>query len=313
MIYEFQVATANNSQHFLDELDARLRWIKQRGFHLDVQVTEIEKDKQHLLDFRLHGKNSNDSTFRNEDIIYIFKHQMSEVLAEHIIDEWEPILLFKEIMRTYKKTSPADKESLHNKSGDFLRRCHDNESLNLLMNFGRKNRIAHRILEYINNHELLVVEGFITFCMRDYLTEIKFAVEVAAEEMKSEREYNDFVNLLRYFVDTQVPRVREVNLLMDSSGMFRLWDQSGSKIEEQYIQHYLDDLLLDDMNLDDLLVSILITIAPRKIIVHDALQLPLNESVKIIKNVFQDKIVFCTGCKQCWSYLNEREPRHTHH
>ncbi len=312
MIYEFQVATAHNTDNFLQELDNRLRWIKQRGYDLDVEVVPLQQLANQLavklLSFRLHGTDMQDSTFRNEDIIYIFKHQMAEVLAEHIVNDWESRLLWKEIIKSYRKSSPEDKQSLYIKSGDFLRRCHENESLNLLMNFGRKNRISHRILEHINNYEFLAVEGFINFCMRDYLTEIKFAVEVAAEELKNEKEYSDFVNLLRYFVDTQTPRVREVNLLLGSNGMFYLWDQSGCKIEEQYMQQYLDDLLLDDISLDDLLVSILISIAPRKIIIHNAAELPRNESVEIIKQVFEDKIVFCSGCKKCSHYLYEIEP-----
>ncbi len=311
MIYEFQVATAHNTDNFLQELDNRLRWINQRGYDLDVEVSPLQQMTAQLasklLSFRLHGSDKHDSTFRDEDIIYIFKHQMAEVLAEHIVSDWESRLLWKEILKSYRKFTPADKQSLYIKSGDFLRRCNENESLNLLMNFGRKNRMSHRILEHINNCEFLAVEGFINFCMRDYLTEIKFAVEVAAEELKNEKEYNDFVNLLRYFVDSQAPRVREVNLLLASNGLFYLWDNSGCKIEEQYMQNYLDDLLLDDVGLDDLLVSILITIAPRRIIIHNASELPHNESVEIIKQVFGDKIVFCRGCKKCSHYLCEIE------
>lgn len=312
MIYEFTIATAQNTETFLQELDNRLRWIKQRGYELETRLVLITAvpcpTESKLLYFRLHGKDQSDSTFRNEDIIYIFKHQLAEVLAEHIVNDWESKLLWREIHRSYRKSSPDDKQCLAIKASEFLRRCHQNESLNLLMNFGRKNRISHRILEHINENTFLAVEGFINFCMKDYLTEIKFAVEVAAEELKNEKEYNDFVNLLRYFVDTQAPRIKEVNLLLGSNGLFYLWDHTGCKIEEQYMQHYLDDLLLDEVSLDDLLVSILITIAPRKIIIHNALELPHNESVEIIKQVFEDKIVFCRGCKRCARYLCEIEP-----
>ena len=312
MIYEFTIATAHNTETFLQELDNRLRWIKQRGYELENSLVPISaldcSSENKLLYFRLYGSDQRDSTFRNEDIIYIFKHQMAEVLADHIVNDWESKLLWREINRSYRKSSPYDKKSLHSKAADFLRRCHQNESLNLLMNFGRKNRISHRILEHINENGFLAVEGFINFCMKDYLTEIKFAVEVAAEELKNEKEYNDFVNLLRYFVDTQAPRIKEVNLLLGSNGVFYLWDHAGCKIEEQYMQHYLDDLLLDEVSLDDLLVSILITIAPRKIIIHNALELPHNESVEIIKQVFEDKIMFCHGCKHCARFLCEIGP-----
>ena len=85
----------------------------------------------------------------------------------------------------------------------------------------------------IRDSPLIVVEGFINFCLQDYLTEIRFAVELAVEERKNEKEYNDFVTLLRYFVDTQVPKINEVNIMMDENGLFNMWDGSGIKIEEK--------------------------------------------------------------------------------
>jgi putative sporulation protein YtxC len=95
-----------------------------------------------------------------------------------------------------------ERVSVHQRAADFLKKCHDNESLNLLMSFSRKNRITHRLLDYISTNLTVNVEGFINFCMQDYLTELKFAVEVALEELRNQKEYNDFVNLLRYFVDS---------------------------------------------------------------------------------------------------------------
>ena len=43
---------------------------------------------------------------------------------------------------------------------------------------------------------------------------------------------------------------------------FSTWDGSGIKIEEHYMNYYLDDMLLNEINFDDVLISILITIAP---------------------------------------------------
>ena len=82
--------------------------------------------------------------------------------------------------------------------------CHSSESLNLLMNFGRKSRIASRILGYIEDAPQLVVEGFITLWMQDYLTGDKVCLwRWLLRSCAMKKEYNDFVNLLRYFVETQ--------------------------------------------------------------------------------------------------------------
>ncbi|NLB88098.1 MAG: hypothetical protein GX790_02560 [Syntrophomonadaceae bacterium] len=305
MLYEYQVATTQDSNYIVNEFENRLKWLQQKGYSLNIDALNNNKFYS-LYKLKLQGVKP-DNVFREEDILYIFKHQMSEVLAEHIIKDWEKKLLWKEIMRTCKKHTLEEKKIIFEKSDDFLKRCNDNESLNFLINYSRKNKMAHRILEHINSSNLIVIEGFINFCLKDYLNEIRFAVDLAVEELRNEKEYNEFVKLLRYFVDTQVPKSYEVNLMMNGKGIFYLWDAQGSSIEDKYINYYLDDMLLDEINLDDILISILITIAPRRIILHNVLDYVNTDAVEVIRNVFQEKISICSGCERCRSYLQEKD------
>lgn len=298
MNYGFRIVTDSEIDNLLIKLEERLKWIKQKDFSFQVQSSYKMEHSTYIVDIYLEG-NKRDKLFRDEDIIHIFKHQIAEVLAEHIVYEWESKLLWKAINRKYRSALREDKTIIHNKASEFLCKCHYNESLNLLMAYGRKNRIAHRLFDQIENHKTLVIEGFINFCLPEYLAEIRFAVELASEELKSEKEYNEFVKLLRYFVETQMPRVLEVNLIITDKGRFYLWDENGIKIEDKYINYYLDDILQNEISLDDVLISILVTIAPRKIILHNTNELSCNEPVKMIKNVFQERIIACPGCKFC--------------
>jgi putative sporulation protein YtxC len=293
-----QVITQRANNRLGELINERLEWIKQRGYEVEIICERLDDDTDSLI-FRLYLPDRDEGVFRIEDITYICKHQLAEAIAEHIVTAWESRLLWREIQRTCRAFPPGDKARLLSKAEEFMKCCHSSESLNLLMNFGRKSRIASRILGYIEDAPQLVVEGFITFWMQDYLTEIKFAVEVAIEELRNEKEYNDFVNLLRYFVETQPPKIQEVNLLMSSNGVFYLWDSAGSKIDDNYIEYYLEDMLFEEIDLDDVLVSILVTIAPRRIVIHENNPLPSKESVTMIRNVFQDRIVTCQGCERC--------------
>lgn len=309
MLYEFQVLTDISIDTLLDNYNDRLCWIKQRGYDPSLSCKELEGNIN-LVVLRLEG-NQVGGVFRNEDIVYIFKHQISEVLAEHIVKDWENKLLRKEIMRSCRHLPAEERNIIHQRAADFLKKCHENESLNLLMNFSRKNRITHRLMDYISTNRTINVEGFINFCMQDYLTELKFAVEVAMEELRNQKEYNDFVNLLRYFVDTQIPKIYEVNLMMGANGIFYLWDGLGTKIEENYINYYLDEMLIDEINLDDVLISILITIAPRKIVLHNVSNRN-SEPVEMIKSVFKEKISQCPGCERCYQYSSEKDCKGNH-
>ncbi|MGI6453148.1 MAG: sporulation protein YtxC [Syntrophomonadaceae bacterium] len=299
MIYQIQIVTANDSEWIVEQTGRRLQWIKEKGYQLTIDI--IQESDVNFITLALQG-NYVDGVFRDEDIENIFKHQLAEVLAESIVNNWEPKLIWREVLRSCKRNHKDDKKIIFEKAREFIRRCNDNESLNLLMNFGRKNRIAHKILDHLNNNDRIVMEGFINFCVPDYLTEVRFAVELAMEELKDEKEYNEFVKLLRYFVDSQPPKVVEVNLSVDANGVFHLWDGKGTKIEENYMSFYLEDISVNEVNIDDVLISILITIAPRKIVLHNTENVPVNEAMKMIKNVFHDKIQTCPGCDRCFSH-----------
>jgi len=301
MIYELQITTAARSKTLINDIYKRFTWLEQHGYYLDIDRVHDDKSPHLSIDLKLQGT-SIDSHYRKEDMVFIFKHQIAEYLAEHIIDDWERELAWKETVKKDRHILPGDQRLVCDKAIDFLKRCHSNESLNLLMNYGRKNKMAHKLFDYVYDHNLLVVEGFIKFCMQDYLTEIKFAVDLACEELKNEKEYNEFVKLLRYFVDTQPPMVQEVNIVMDKQGHYRLWDGNGKKIEEKHIDYYLEDLPRGEINLDDILVSILITIAPRRIVLHNIGLEPGSEPVKMIKNVFAERISECKGCERCFKY-----------
>ncbi len=304
MIYKLQITTAADCGFLLDELPHKFSWLKQHGYFLSIQRQMFDQNKNILFDLVLDG-NTTAAHLKDEDIVYIFKHQISEFLAEHIVRDWEDKLAWKEVNKKGRHISPGDQTTIMDKAIEFLKRCNSNESLNLLMNYGRKNKIAHKILDYIYYHEYLVIEGFINFCMKDYLVEIKFAVDLAYEELKNEKEYNEFVKLLRYFVDTQPPTVLEVNIMMDNHGRFSLWDGNGIRLEQNHVNYYLDDIARGEITLDDMLVSILITIAPRRIILHNTGQEPRSESVKMIKTVFDKRIRECQGCEHCYKHQNQ--------
>lgn len=295
MIYELRITTAAGENMLIEEFSQRFSWLRERGYLLGISRSAYENSDCLSVTLSLRGNNE-DLFLNDDDIIYIFKHQISEFLAEHILRDWEEKMLLREVSKKNRHIPLQDQEIILGKAVDFLKSCHGNESLNLLLNYGRKNKIAHKIMDHLYSHNKLVIEGLITFGMPDYLTELRFAVDLACEELRNEKEYNDFVKLLRYFVDTQPACIQEVNLRMDTDGLFWLWDGQGSNIEEKFIDCY--DLFLDELGLDDLLVSILITVSPQRIILHNAEQLN-TEPVKMIRKVFGERIIDCSGCERC--------------
>lgn len=298
MVYELQIITAADQEVLLTEFSSKFSWLKQRGCCLSVKSCSIHGTDWIRFDILLQGE-IDSPHYREEDYIYIFKHQLAEFLAEHVIRDWEIRLAWEEIKKSKHGIMPDDRTAIMDKAVRFLKHCHANESLNLLMNYGRKNKISHRIFDYLFSHRLLIIDGFIKFCMPDFLTDIRFAVDLAREELRNEKEYNEFVKLLRHFVDTQPPMMSEVNIMIGEGSGFVLWDGNGIRIEEKRIKYFMEDLAHGEISLDDVLVSILITVAPRWIILHRTDQQDESESVRMIKKVFDSRITVCGGCERC--------------
>ncbi|MEQ8200216.1 MAG: putative sporulation protein YtxC [Syntrophomonadaceae bacterium] len=308
MVYELQLITAADKEAFVTEFSRKFSWLRQRGCCLSVNTCLLHGTDWVRFDILLQGK-AVSPDYREEDYVYIFKHQLAEFLAEHVIRDWESRLAWNEINKPKRCITPDDRPAVMVKATKFLKHCHANESLNLLMNYGRKNKITHRIFDYLFTHRLLVIEGFIKFCLPDFLTDIRFAVDLACEELRNEKEYNEFVKLLRYFVDTQPPMMLEVNIMTVEGTGFVLWDGNGVRIEEKHIKYYMEGIAHGEISLDDVLVSILITVAPRRIILHKMDQQGDSESVQMIKKVFDSRITVCGGCERCQEHQKQDYPQ----
>lgn len=299
MIYKVKILLPTDFLNFIIDPSNNFSWIQEKGYFLRVQEERIDKQKIKIISLALYGKN-NDSLFSEEDILYIFKHQLSEIIADYILFTFKDRIIKKFVNKKYPFIQVEDREVLQKRTESFLYYYDENESFSKLMSLKRKNKIVMSIIDHFESSNLIIIEGFVNFCMQDYIDEIIFAMELAYEELKNEKEYNEFIKLLRYFVESQAPKVYEVNLLINDSGKFSLWDGDGVRIEKDYMNLYLNDFFSDEITLDDALVSILITIAPRRIVLHNSKLLSVNESVETIKRIFNERINFCNGCEECY-------------
>lgn len=88
--------------------------------------------------------------------------------------------------------------------------------------------VVSRVLDCLWAHEGLTVEGFVRFRLKEYVRRVGEVVERAAAEVLLDREYREFLRVLRYFVESQQPRVAELHVQLDPSGArFRLIDHAG--------------------------------------------------------------------------------------
>ncbi|HBS58116.1 MAG TPA: putative sporulation protein YtxC, partial [Firmicutes bacterium] len=134
---------------------------------------------------------------------------------------------------------------------------------------------------------------------KEYRLELLDAVDKAVDDFMMDREYKEFIRLLRYFVDVQEPRIEEVHVIVQANGLFRILDSSGKTINNQYLEGFVVENAEIDLNYGDLLISALITIAPQSVTLHGPNIKQASEVIETIHSVFDGRVCICDGCELC--------------
>lgn len=135
--------------------------------------------------------------------------------------------------------------------------------------------------------------------MKDLKNYLQNIVDKVVEEYLIEKEYNEFIKLLKYFVEIQESKIEEVNIIISESGEYIVKDKEGNDIIEQLFSEFSGGNFTGVVNMEDMLISGLITYCPNKIVIHCASNCLNKEFINTIKNVFLNRVVFCDNCKTC--------------
>ncbi|KYH35502.1 YtxC-like family protein [Clostridium tepidiprofundi DSM 19306] len=163
----------------------------------------------------------------------------------------------------------------------------------------RKNEILSKIIDCIKENEIININGFLTFRIKEFKYEIYSVVDKVIEEYMMKKEYDEFVKLLRYFVDIQESKIDEVNIIINGDGSYDITDKKGDNIFELMTYGLKESNFTGIANIEDVIISGLITNAPKRVIIHGAERCRNKEMIETIKNVFLDRLAFCDGCELC--------------
>lgn len=160
-----------------------------------------------------------------------------------------------------------------------------------------RDKVYDCIKEYISENNELKLRGFVTFRLKEYVNYLGDEVEKSVDDVFMEKEYNEFIKLLRYFVDIQEPRTEVINVIPDES-RYKLYDKDFNLINSEDILDLGSEINETNVSSDDLLISWLITAAPAKVVLHNTSRFN-SQALQTINNVFFDKITICPGCEKC--------------
>lgn len=294
----FEPISIGATAHF-DFLKAKLDW--ELG-NLQTDGLQVTIDETSVGDINFIGCNVDDYgswNYSEEDITNIFRHHVANVVSDVIISEWEEDLLEEIIQENYYYFNEDERKIIFDYASRNLNHGLETPGEALVYTINRKSKILQKLLEYLSVNNQLVVDGFIKFRLKEYISELEESVERAVDDFIMDREYKEFIRLLKYFVDIQEPRVELIHVTMAPSGAFQLRDKDRQVIESDYLDGMLIDQAGSEINYEDLLVSALITLAPKEVVLHIKDDGQYDNTVTTLKNVFANRVQICIGCDLC--------------
>ena len=145
-------------------------------------------------------------------------------------------------------------------------------------------------MEHLQDNDEMILDGFIRFRLKDFRHELEAAVDRAVDDLLIEKEYSEFIKLLRYFVEVQEPKVEEVHVMMGEDKKYTLLDSSLRIINNDMLEDLAKEISDREISHDDLLISSLITIAPSRITIHEFDRIQNKELLNTINNVFNGRV-----------------------
>lgn len=157
--------------------------------------------------------------------------------------------------------------------------------------------INRNLIDYLIENNNLLIDGYMNFRLKEYLYLVDISIEKSIFALESEKEYEEFLGMLQYFVDIQEPKLELVNVIIKDNN-YILLDMDNNILEGGDLDEVEHDLYYEDISKADLLISSLIVISPDRLVVHIE-EGEQEEIITVISQVFRDRVTFCDGCEKC--------------
>ncbi|WP_427339743.1 sporulation protein YtxC [Caloranaerobacter sp. DY30410] len=282
-----------NLEKIIEILNKQLYFFEREKIHIDKKIEKIG-DINFITYFIKNGKDIKYKNIKN-----IFNYYIAEAITDIVINIYQEKIIDRLIYEKYYYLSLEDKKIIKSRVGDYLNRNEYVLQEGIMPQISKKAKILKIVMDFLDENDKLIIDGLINFRLKFFTELVDEALEKNVEDFFVEKEYREFIRVLQYFVELQESKVDLVNIIFKSDGTYQLFDKKMNLIDNDIFQELAEEISESEMNYDDLLISSLITIAPKKIIIHIEKSIQDREIIKVIKNVFQNKVSVCPGCRLC--------------
>ena len=163
----------------------------------------------------------------------------------------------------------------------------------------RNDEIFIQVLKYVSEYKSMILDGFVNFRLKEYMHTIDNIVDYSVNKYVVEKEYNEFIGLLKLYIDSKDSQTDTIHLIY-TNGESILLDNNRKII--QFDENLLDTKYMSDISFssNDYALNTLLTHLPKKIEIHIIGY--EDEFINTLKLIFDKKIFICSGCNICRAY-----------
>ncbi len=242
----------------------------------------------------------------------LFYNELSSVICNCILENYESIIIHNLLLMNYFYFDESDLIKIKNNCSLMLQKSTKNslvqnsvkkhEPSNYLSDTDFSSRVSLLwcdILHYITLNKSMILDGFISFRIADYIKLLDSAIDYSVNEFIINREYSEFIDLLKIYINSRPPEIDLVHLIY-INGESILLDQYKNIISVTHANldtHYLSDISFSS---NDYALNSFLSLLPSKIIIHLIGQ--EDDFIQTLKLIFCNRITICTDCNICKTY-----------
>lgn len=232
----------------------------------------------------IHYKGTNESEFLN---------LISSLISDCILLFFEPLLIKRCINLNYFYFDDFEKKLIEKNSYNYIQ-IDEDDTLKY-----RKDEIWVNVLNYLLENKSMILEGFVNFRLENYLDTINDIVDYSVNKYIVEKEYTEFINLLKIYIDSKQSEADLVHLVYTNGESILL--DSGRNIislsDNIFNAKYLSDISFSS---NDYALNALLTLLPKRIELHVIGY--EDEFINTLKLIFGNRIFICKDCNICRTY-----------
>lgn len=233
----------------------------------------------------------------------LFLSKISSILCLLVMDELEETLLKRLLIQNYFYFNHVEREQIL--SGCFDLMADDFPSL-----FDKRFKALYAIFyDFLSCHKSIILNGFVNFRLKSYLSLLDEIVNSAVNCFVIEKEYLEFISLLKLYIHSQSYGCKMVHIVFSSAESILL-DENKNLIvvnDDIFKAKILSDITFSS---NDYLLNSLLTLLPKKIYIH-LIDGYMDEFINTLQLVFENRVHLCTDCNICELYKKIPHSEHS--